>query len=103
MNPESISLIQTFELSNPENTPFQILNLRALSNWGHPEYTCLYQIEIHSIIEDALNEQKNLELWQSFKGESNHNLSNAQLDYTPKNLLSHEKKDYLMVDTNKEN
>jgi hypothetical protein len=26
---------------------FQIVELRVLSNWGHPEYTCLYRFRVH--------------------------------------------------------
>lgn len=26
---------------------FQIIEVRVLSNWGHPEYTCLYRFRVH--------------------------------------------------------
>lgn len=26
---------------------FQIVELRISSNWGHPEYTCLYRFRVH--------------------------------------------------------
>ncbi|XP_076856159.1 SUN domain-containing protein 1 isoform X10 [Brachyhypopomus gauderio] len=34
---------------NQENNTdaFQIIELRVLSNWGHPEYTCLYRFRVH--------------------------------------------------------
>ncbi|KAK1343643.1 LOW QUALITY PROTEIN: hypothetical protein QTO34_016423 [Cnephaeus nilssonii] len=32
--------------SRPERA-FQIVELRIFSNWGHPEYTCLYRFRVH--------------------------------------------------------
>lgn len=29
------------------NKSFQIIEVRVLSNWGHPEYTCLYRFRVH--------------------------------------------------------
>lgn len=26
---------------------FQIIEVRVLTNWGHPEYTCLYRFRVH--------------------------------------------------------
>ena len=26
---------------------FQIIEVRVLSNWGHPEYTCMYRFRVH--------------------------------------------------------
>lgn len=26
---------------------YQIVEVRVLSNWGHPEYTCLYRVRVH--------------------------------------------------------
>lgn len=34
-----------FQENNKE--AFQIIELRVLSNWGHPEYTCLYRFRVH--------------------------------------------------------
>ncbi|XP_063487101.1 SUN domain-containing protein 1 isoform X16 [Symphalangus syndactylus] len=31
----------------PDDTAFQIVELRIFSNWGHPEYTCLYRFRVH--------------------------------------------------------
>ncbi|XP_061495129.1 SUN domain-containing protein 2 [Rhineura floridana] len=40
--------IQTFHFQNEDsNTPFQLIELRVLSNWGHPEYTCIYRFRVH--------------------------------------------------------
>uniref|UniRef100_A0A8B9KDU5 Zgc:152977 n=1 Tax=Astyanax mexicanus TaxID=7994 RepID=A0A8B9KDU5_ASTMX len=38
--------LQTYHVT--DNTkPYQIIELRVLSNWGHPEYTCLYRFRVH--------------------------------------------------------
>ncbi|XP_066489412.1 SUN domain-containing protein 2 isoform X2 [Tiliqua scincoides] len=29
------------------NAVFQLVELRILSNWGHPEYTCIYRFRVH--------------------------------------------------------
>ncbi|XP_049320635.1 SUN domain-containing protein 1 isoform X6 [Astyanax mexicanus] len=38
--------LQTYHVT--DNTKaYQIIELRVLSNWGHPEYTCLYRFRVH--------------------------------------------------------
>ncbi|XP_056660315.1 SUN domain-containing protein 1 isoform X20 [Monodelphis domestica] len=44
-NQEGESL-QMFHAMSPGKA-FQIVELRILSNWGHPEYTCLYRFRVH--------------------------------------------------------
>uniref|UniRef100_A0A3B3ZBJ9 SUN domain-containing protein n=1 Tax=Periophthalmus magnuspinnatus TaxID=409849 RepID=A0A3B3ZBJ9_9GOBI len=39
--------LQTFPVMEPNEKAFQIIEVRVLSNWGHPEYTCLYRIRVH--------------------------------------------------------
>nr|XP_034984300.1 SUN domain-containing protein 2 isoform X1 [Zootoca vivipara] len=40
--------IQTFHLQDEGRiAPFQLIELRVLSNWGHPEYTCIYRFRVH--------------------------------------------------------
>ncbi|XP_042196938.1 SUN domain-containing protein 1 isoform X2 [Callorhinchus milii] len=39
--------IQTFFVTEEILGSFQIIELRVLSNWGHPEYTCLYRFRVH--------------------------------------------------------
>ncbi|KAH0616885.1 hypothetical protein JD844_028338 [Phrynosoma platyrhinos] len=41
--------IQTFHLKDEKrtSTAFQLIELRVLSNWGHPEYTCIYRFRVH--------------------------------------------------------
>ncbi|KAI5087689.1 SUN domain-containing protein 2-like [Silurus meridionalis] len=40
--------IQTFQLPDSSTEPYQLVELRILSNWGHPDYTCVYRFRIHS-------------------------------------------------------
>uniref|UniRef100_A0A8B9S9A2 Sad1 and UNC84 domain containing 2 n=1 Tax=Apteryx owenii TaxID=8824 RepID=A0A8B9S9A2_APTOW len=37
--------IQTFYFKGEDT--FQLVELRILSNWGHPEYTCIYRFRVH--------------------------------------------------------
>ncbi|XP_055008582.1 SUN domain-containing protein 1 isoform X2 [Boleophthalmus pectinirostris] len=39
--------LQTFPVMEPNEKAFQIIEVRVLSNWGHPEYTCLYRFRVH--------------------------------------------------------
>uniref|UniRef100_A0A6J0T8F0 SUN domain-containing protein 2 isoform X2 n=1 Tax=Pogona vitticeps TaxID=103695 RepID=A0A6J0T8F0_9SAUR len=40
--------IQTFYFQGEDRTAaFQLIELRVLSNWGHPEYTCIYRFRVH--------------------------------------------------------
>ncbi|XP_065437010.1 SUN domain-containing protein 2 isoform X2 [Chrysemys picta bellii] len=39
--------IQTFRLEGEDVGTFQVVELRILSNWGHPEYTCIYRFRVH--------------------------------------------------------
>ncbi|XP_051969264.1 SUN domain-containing protein 1 isoform X2 [Xyrauchen texanus] len=39
--------LQTFTVTEEVMRSFQIIELRVLSNWGHPEYTCLYRFRVH--------------------------------------------------------
>ncbi|XP_072185612.1 SUN domain-containing protein 3-like isoform X2 [Excalfactoria chinensis] len=38
---------QTFQLKNKLSGLISYVRLQVLSNWGHPEYTCLYQFRLH--------------------------------------------------------
>ncbi|CAL8304565.1 unnamed protein product [Merluccius merluccius] len=38
--------LQTFPVMKNDQA-FQIIEVRVLSNWGHPEYTCLYRFRVH--------------------------------------------------------
>ncbi|XP_072506731.1 SUN domain-containing protein 2-like [Notamacropus eugenii] len=39
--------IQTFHFQGNDTAPYQVVELRILSNWGHPEYTCIYRFRVH--------------------------------------------------------
>uniref|UniRef100_A0A3B1K8Z5 Sad1 and UNC84 domain containing 2 n=1 Tax=Astyanax mexicanus TaxID=7994 RepID=A0A3B1K8Z5_ASTMX len=39
--------IQTFKLPDSPTEVYQLVELRILSNWGHPEYTCVYRFRVH--------------------------------------------------------
>ncbi|NWS55425.1 SUN2 protein, partial [Chunga burmeisteri] len=39
--------IQTFYLEGDAMGTYQLVELRVLSNWGHPEYTCIYRFRVH--------------------------------------------------------
>ncbi|XP_070592972.1 SUN domain-containing protein 3-like [Erythrolamprus reginae] len=40
-------LIQTFQLKNEQEKAFQYVKIKVESNWGNPEYTCIYRIRMH--------------------------------------------------------
>ncbi|XP_017895402.1 PREDICTED: SUN domain-containing protein 1 isoform X2 [Capra hircus] len=39
--------LQMFAAPKKPERAFQIVELRIFSNWGHPEYTCLYRFRVH--------------------------------------------------------
>ncbi|NXJ87955.1 SUN2 protein, partial [Corythaixoides concolor] len=39
--------IQTFYLEGDAVGTYALVELRVLSNWGHPEYTCIYRFRVH--------------------------------------------------------
>ncbi|XP_034266454.1 SUN domain-containing protein 3-like isoform X1 [Pantherophis guttatus] len=40
-------LIQTFQLKNEQEKTFQHVKIKVQSNWGNPEYTCIYRVRVH--------------------------------------------------------
>lgn len=44
--------LQTFLVSEEVTKAFQIIEMRVLSNWGHPEYTCVYRFRVHGKLVD---------------------------------------------------
>ncbi|KAK7134375.1 hypothetical protein R3I93_017707 [Phoxinus phoxinus] len=44
--------LQTFLLSEEVTRAFQVIEMRVLSNWGHPEYTCVYRFRVHGKLVD---------------------------------------------------
>ncbi|XP_048195356.1 SUN domain-containing protein 3 isoform X2 [Perognathus longimembris pacificus] len=41
--------VQTFELEHEAPESLLCVKLKILSNWGHPQYTCLYRFRVHGI------------------------------------------------------
>ncbi|KAK7175265.1 hypothetical protein R3I93_002232 [Phoxinus phoxinus] len=39
--------LQIFPVMEKNDKAFQIIEMRVLSNWGHPDYTCLYRFRVH--------------------------------------------------------
>ncbi|XP_043828254.1 SUN domain-containing protein 2-like [Dromiciops gliroides] len=39
--------IQTFYFRDNITATYQVVELRILGNWGHPEYTCIYRFRVH--------------------------------------------------------
>ncbi|XP_060715488.1 SUN domain-containing protein 2 [Tachysurus vachellii] len=39
--------IQTFQVQRSQSDAYRLVELRILSNWGHPEYTCVYRFRVH--------------------------------------------------------
>ncbi|KAG3290923.1 SUN domain-containing protein 2 isoform X1 [Ictidomys tridecemlineatus] len=39
--------IQTFYFQATKMATYQVVELRILTNWGHPEYTCIYRFRVH--------------------------------------------------------
>ncbi|CAF90990.1 unnamed protein product, partial [Tetraodon nigroviridis] len=39
--------VQTFTVSEVYERPFQLVEVQVTSNWGQPDYTCLYRIRVH--------------------------------------------------------
>ncbi|KAM5147750.1 SUN domain-containing protein 2 isoform 2-T2 [Mantella aurantiaca] len=39
--------IQTFPIKGENLSTYELVELRIQSNWGHPEYTCVYRFRVH--------------------------------------------------------
>ncbi|XP_033886732.2 SUN domain-containing protein 1 isoform X4 [Acipenser ruthenus] len=39
--------LQTFPIQEENDKAYQVIEMKVLSNWGHPEYTCLYRFRVH--------------------------------------------------------
>ena len=44
--------VQTFQV-NKSVQAFSLVELKILSNYGHPQYTCLYRFRVHGSLEDT--------------------------------------------------
>ncbi|XP_029703705.1 SUN domain-containing protein 1-like isoform X5 [Takifugu rubripes] len=45
--------VQTFTVTEVCDRPFQMVEIQVTSNWGHPEYTCLYRVRVHGTPADT--------------------------------------------------
>ncbi|XP_049915298.1 SUN domain-containing protein 1-like isoform X3 [Epinephelus moara] len=45
--------LQTYAVTEENDQPFQIIEVKVLSNWGHQEYTCMYRFRVHGTPADA--------------------------------------------------
>lgn len=41
--------LQTFAVTEDIEKTFQIVEVQVLSNWGHPDFTCLYRVRVHGM------------------------------------------------------
>ncbi|XP_053155642.1 SUN domain-containing protein 3-like isoform X2 [Hemicordylus capensis] len=39
--------IQTYQLKNEHSKPFLYIKFKVKSNWGNPEFTCIYRVRVH--------------------------------------------------------
>ncbi|XP_068785511.1 sperm-associated antigen 4 protein-like [Struthio camelus] len=42
--------VQTFRLEKQLPRPFQYIKFQVQSNWGNPEYTCIYRVQVHGVL-----------------------------------------------------
>ncbi|XP_064419385.1 SUN domain-containing protein 2 isoform X1 [Latimeria chalumnae] len=47
MYDQDLQPIQTFNIEGEHFRSYQVVELRIFSNWGHPEYTCIYRFRVH--------------------------------------------------------
>ncbi|XP_077406304.1 uncharacterized protein LOC144038059 isoform X4 [Vanacampus margaritifer] len=45
--------LQTYDVTEENERPFQIIEVQVLTNWGHQEYTCMYRFRVHGFPRDA--------------------------------------------------
>ncbi|XP_068785540.1 SUN domain-containing protein 3-like [Struthio camelus] len=42
--------VQTFRLEKQLPRTFQYIKFQVQSNWGNPEYTCIYRVQVHGVL-----------------------------------------------------
>lgn len=42
-----MTLLTSLSIQTPTMATYQVVELRILTNWGHPEYTCIYRFRVH--------------------------------------------------------
>ncbi|KAM8847433.1 SUN domain-containing protein 5-like isoform 1-T2 [Synchiropus picturatus] len=43
--------VQVFKIPDHQDKVFKFVELKIHSNWGHPDYTCLYSVRVHGRLE----------------------------------------------------
>ncbi|XP_031413371.1 sperm-associated antigen 4 protein-like [Meleagris gallopavo] len=46
--------LQTFLLENNHSRAFRYIKVLVKSNWGHPEYTCIYRVQVHGKVVEKM-------------------------------------------------
>ncbi|OXU24738.1 hypothetical protein TSAR_013127 [Trichomalopsis sarcophagae] len=56
--------LQSFAVTKPETKsfPFKKVILEILSNWGNPDYTCIYRFKVHGKMYDVFKEEANMKV-----------------------------------------
>ncbi|XP_059202594.1 SUN domain-containing protein 2-like isoform X2 [Centropristis striata] len=49
--------VQTFKLPDHKKGTFNYVKLQVESNWGHPDYTCLYNFRVHGMLQTGEGKQ----------------------------------------------
>ncbi|KAJ6669473.1 hypothetical protein lerEdw1_000021 [Lerista edwardsae] len=47
--------IQTFQVKNEQSQSFMYIKFHVKSNWGNPEFTCIYRVRVHGKMAKQLN------------------------------------------------
>ncbi|XP_068784792.1 sperm-associated antigen 4 protein-like isoform X2 [Struthio camelus] len=50
--------LQTFPLKEELSRAFQYIKLFVQSNWGNPEYTCIYRVQVHGKVASQTSSQE---------------------------------------------
>uniref|UniRef100_A0A6P5JW58 SUN domain-containing protein 2-like n=1 Tax=Phascolarctos cinereus TaxID=38626 RepID=A0A6P5JW58_PHACI len=53
--------IQTFHFQGNDTAPYQLIELPIFSNWGHPDYTCIYHFQPRFLLKKAFALAANLQ------------------------------------------
>ncbi|XP_059202681.1 SUN domain-containing protein 2-like isoform X3 [Centropristis striata] len=54
--------VQTFKLPDHKKGTFNYVKLQVESNWGHPDYTCLYNFRVHGMLQTGEGKREKIKL-----------------------------------------